>query len=163
MSRIVPILAYLIISSCLKSKIVLELSNISVVRDFSNIFSKVSPGRHPTVMLSSWSSWFHINHPFSKNLCCIPLSCLVKLNNNLESWKMEACPVQFILRDILYVCWRKMISSSIGPCDQLLDLLPYQNFDSSMGYSQIKSEPKMFVMLSYSWFFIEHTPLYSWV
>ena len=44
-----------------------------------------------------------------------------------------------------------MISSTIGPCDQLLDLLPYKNFDLSMGYRQIKSEPTMFVMLSYSW------------
>ena len=58
------------------------------------------------------------------------------------------------------VCWREMISSSIGPYDQLLDLLSYQNFDLSVGYPQIKSEPTMFVMLSYSWFFLEHTPLY---
>ena len=43
--------------------------------------------------------------------------------------------------------------------DQLLGLLSYQNFDSSVGYSQIKSEPTMFVMLSYSWIFLEHTPL----
>ena len=56
-----------------------------------------------------------------------------------------------MLRDILYICWRKMISSSIGPCDQLLDLLPYQNIDLSMGFRQIKLEPVMFVMLSYSW------------
>ena len=61
-----------------------------------------------------------------------------------------------MLRDIFLcvcvcVCWRKMISSSIGPCDQLLDLLPCQNFDLSMGYHQVKSEPTMFVMLSYSW------------
>ena len=46
-----------------------------------------------------------------------------------------------------------MISSSIGPCDQLLDPLSYQSFDLSMGYHQIKSEPTMFVMLSYSWLF----------
>ena len=44
-----------------------------------------------------------------------------------------------------------MISSSIGPCDQLLDLLSYQSFDLSVGYRQIKSEPTIFVMLSYSW------------
>ena len=44
-----------------------------------------------------------------------------------------------------------MISSSIGPCDQLLDLLSYQSFDLSVGYRQIKSEPMVFVMLSYSW------------
>ena len=44
-----------------------------------------------------------------------------------------------------------MISSSIGPRDQLLDLLPCQSFDLSMGYRQVKSEPTMFVMLSYSW------------
>ena len=56
-------------------------------------------------------------------------------------------------RDILClcVCCRKMISPSIGPRDQLLDLLPCQNFDLSMGYRQVKSEPTMFVMLSYSW------------
>ncbi len=59
-----------------------------------------------------------------------------------------------MLRDIFLcvcVCWRKMISPSIGPCDQLLDLLPWQNFDLSMGYRQVKSEPTMFVMSSYSW------------
>ena len=44
-----------------------------------------------------------------------------------------------------------MISSSIGPCDQLLDLLSYQSFDLSVGYRQIKSVPMMLVMLSYSW------------
>ena len=31
-----------------------------------------------------------------------------------------------------------MISPSIGPRDQLLDLLPCQNFDLSVGYRQIK-------------------------
>ena len=55
-----------------------------------------------------------------------------------------------------------MISSPIGPRDQLLDLLSFQNFDLSMGYRQIKSEPMMFVMLSYLWLFLEHTPLYFW-
>ena len=49
------------------------------------------------------------------------------------------------------VCWRKMISSSIGPCDQLLDLSSYQSFDLSVGYRQIKLVPTIFVMLSYSW------------
>ena len=44
-----------------------------------------------------------------------------------------------------------MISSSISPRDQLLDLLSYQNFDLSVGYCQIKLEPTIFVMLSYSW------------
>ena len=44
-----------------------------------------------------------------------------------------------------------MISSSIGPCDQSLDLLSYQSFDLSVGYRQIKSVPTMLVMLSYSW------------
>ena len=44
-----------------------------------------------------------------------------------------------------------MISSFIGPRDQLLDLLSCQNFDLSMGYRQVKSEPTMFVVLSYSW------------
>ena len=41
--------------------------------------------------------------------------------------------------------------------------LPYPIIDLSMGYRQIKSEPTIFVMLSYSWFFLEHTPLYSLV
>ena len=45
-----------------------------------------------------------------------------------------------------------MISSLVGPCDQLLDLLSYPIFDLSMSYRQIKSEPTIFVMLSYSWF-----------
>ena len=44
-----------------------------------------------------------------------------------------------------------MIFSSTDPRDQLLNLLPCQNFDLSMGYRQLKSEPTMFVMLSYSW------------
>ena len=34
---------------------------------------------------------------------------------------------------------------------QLSALLPYQSLDLSVGYRQIKSEPMMFVMLSYSW------------
>ena len=46
------ILAHCSFCLALKSKIVLEFSNISVVRDFSNILSEVSPGRHLTVMLS---------------------------------------------------------------------------------------------------------------
>ena len=49
------------------------------------------------------------------------------------------------------VCWRKMISSLIDPRDQLSVLLSYPTLDLSMGYCQIKSEPTMFVMLSYSW------------
>ena len=44
-----------------------------------------------------------------------------------------------------------MISLLVDPRDQLLDLLPCQNFDLSMGYRQVESEPTMFVMLSYSW------------
>ena len=44
-----------------------------------------------------------------------------------------------------------MISSSIGPCDQLFDLLSYQSFDLSVGHRQVKSVPTMLVMLSYSW------------
>ena len=35
-----------------------------------------------------------------------------------------------------------------------------QTFDLSKGYRQIKSEPTIFVMLSYSWFFLEHIPLH---
>ena len=46
-------LALLITSSCLESKIVLELNNISVVRDIPNIFSEVLPGCSLTVMLRS--------------------------------------------------------------------------------------------------------------
>ena len=44
-----------------------------------------------------------------------------------------------------------MISLLVDPRDQLLDLLSYPNFDLSVGYPQIKSEPTMFVMLFYSW------------
>ena len=44
-----------------------------------------------------------------------------------------------------------MISSLIDPRGQLLDLLFYRSFDLSVGYRQIKSEPTMVVMLSYSW------------
>ena len=53
-----------------------------------------------------------------------------------------------------------MISSSIDPRGQFLELLSCQNFDLSVGYSQIKSEPTMFVMLSYLSISLEHTPLY---
>ena len=53
-----------------------------------------------------------------------------------------------------------MISSSIGPCDQLLDLLSYPNLWLSMGYHQIKSEPTIFVMLSTLGWLLEHTPLH---
>ena len=79
---------------------------------------------------------------------------MVKLNNNLESWKIKGfAEFGSFWRDIfvLCVCWRKMISSPIGPRDQLLDLLSCQNFDLSMGYCRVKSEPTMFVVLSYSW------------
>ena len=44
-----------------------------------------------------------------------------------------------------------MISSPIGPRDQLLDLLSCKKFDLSMGYRQVISKPTMFVMLSYLW------------
>ena len=47
-----------------------------------------------------------------------------------------------------------MVFSSIDPRDQLMDLSSYPIFDSSMGYPQIKSEPTIFVMLSYSWLFL---------
>ena len=49
---------------------------------------------------------------------------------------------------------RKMISLSIGHRDQLLDLLSCPNFDLSVGYPQIKSEPTIFIILSYSWLFL---------
>ena len=45
--------ALLITSSCIESKIDLELSNISVVRDFPDIFTEVSPGCRLTAMLNS--------------------------------------------------------------------------------------------------------------
>ena len=124
-----------------------------MVHEFPNIFSEVLPGCHLTAMLSSWSSWFLVNHHFSKNLCWILLSYLVKLNNKLESWKIKALPNLVHSEGIclcLCVCWGKMISSLIDPRDQLLDLLSCPNFDLSVGYPQIKSEPMMFVMLSYS-------------
>ena len=47
------ILAHCSYCLAMKSKIVLELSNMSVVRDFPNIFSEVLPGCHLTAMLSS--------------------------------------------------------------------------------------------------------------
>ena len=49
------------------------------------------------------------------------------------------------------VCWREMISPLIVPRDRLLNLSSCPNLDLSVGYRQIKSEPTMFVMLSYSW------------
>ena len=48
----------------LKSKIVLEFSNISVVRDFLNIFSEVLPGCHLTAMLEFVIKLVSCNHPF---------------------------------------------------------------------------------------------------
>ena len=59
-----------------------------------------------------------------------------------------------MLRDIFVcvcVCRRRMISSSIGPRDQLLDLLSCPKLDLGMGYHQTKSVPTNFVMLCYSW------------
>jgi hypothetical protein len=53
-----------------------------------------------------------------------------------------------------------MISPSIDLRVQLLGLLSYPIFDSSMGYHRIKSVPTIYVMLSCSWMFHEHTPLY---
>ena len=97
-------LAYLITSPCLGSKIVLKLNNILVVHLFPNIFSEVSLGCSLTVILRTWSCWFHVNHPFSKNLCWIPLSWLVKLNNNLESWKIKALPNLVHFKWISFVC-----------------------------------------------------------
>ena len=46
-----------------------------------------------------------------------------------------------------------MVYPSIDPRDQLMELSSYPNFDLSVGYRQIKSEPTIFVMLSYSWLF----------
>ena len=53
-------------------------------------------------------------------------------------------------RDILClcVCCREMISSLIGPRDQLLNLSSCPNLDLSVGHCQIKLEPMIFVMLS---------------
>ena len=58
---------------------------------------------------------------------------------------------------------KKVDISSTDPRDQLIDLSSCPTFDLGVGYPQIKSEPMMFVMLSYSWVFLEHTPLYSLV
>ena len=89
---------------------------------------------------------------------------MVNLNNNLESWKIKGfAEFGSFWRDIfvLCVCWRKMISSPIGPRDQLLDLLSSQNFDLSMGYRQVKSEPTMFIVLFYSWLIPREYPITS--
>ena len=59
------------------------------------------------------------------------------------------------------VCVLKKVDiSSTDPRDQLMDLSSCPTFDLGVGYPQIKSEPTMFVMLSYSWIFLEHTPLH---
>ena len=52
----------------LDRKIILDLSNMLVVRDFPNIFSEVSLGRHLTAMLSWWSSWFSSKPLFSPRI-----------------------------------------------------------------------------------------------
>ena len=44
-----------------------------------------------------------------------------------------------------------MISSSIVPRDRLLNLSSCPNLDLSAGYRQIKLEPTIFIMFSYSW------------
>ena len=44
-----------------------------------------------------------------------------------------------------------MISSPIDPRDHLWIYYLVQNFDLSVGYPRIKSEPTIFVTLSYSW------------
>ena len=46
---------------------------------------------------------------------------------------------------------KKVDISSTDPRDQLMDLSFYPTFDLSMGYHQIRPEPTIFVMLSYSW------------
>ena len=104
-------------------------------------------------MLSSWSSWFLYEPPLLQESVSDSRSQLVKLNNNLESWKIKSLPDLVRSKGIFLcsVCWRKMISSSIGPCDQLLDLLSYPIYNLSMGYHPIRPEPTIFVMLSYSW------------
>ena len=56
-----------------------------------------------------------------------------------------------------------MIPSSIVPRDRLLNLSSCPNLDLSVGYRQIKLEPTIFIMLSYSWLFLEHTPLHPLV
>ena len=53
-----------------------------------------------------------------------------------------------------------MISSSIVPRGRLLNISSCPNLDLSVGYRQIKLEPTIFIMLSYSWLFLEHTPLH---
>ena len=53
-----------------------------------------------------------------------------------------------------------MLSLSNGPRDPWLGLLSCPNLDLGMAYRQIKLEPTIFVMLSYSWLFLEHTSLH---
>ena len=122
----------------LKSKIVLELSNISVVRDFPDIFTEVSPGRPLTDMLSSWSSWFSNKPPLlQESVLDIPelVGQAKQQLGELEDKRLSNL-VHF-QRDILClcVCWRKMISSLIDPRDQLLDLLSYPNLWFAYGLS----------------------------
>ena len=138
----------------LKSKIVPELRNISVVRDFLNISSVVSPGCPLTIMLSSWSSWFLVNQPFSKNLCWIPWASWLSWTTTWRVGRWKLVWLSSFQRDILVcVCWRKMIFSLIVPRDRLLNLSSCPNLDLSVGYRQVKREPTMFIMLSYSWLF----------
>ena len=46
---------------------------------------------------------------------------------------------------------KKIDISSTDPRDQLMDLSSCPTFDLGVGYPQIKSEPTMLIILSYSW------------
>ena len=125
------------------------------------VILQISPRKYYQV--DTWPlSWardqvgFLINHPFSKNLCWIPWASWLSWTTTwrVERWKVVR--LSSFQRDILVcvcVCWRKMIFSSIVPRDWLLNLLSCPNLDLNVGYRQVKWEPTMFIMLSYSWLF----------
>ena len=119
----------------LESKIVLELSNILVVRDVPNIFSEVLPGCHLAAMLSSWSSWFSYKSLLLQESVLDTPELVGWARQQLGELEDKSLSDLVLVKGYLLVCvcWRKMISPSIGPRDQLLDLLPCQNFDLSMG------------------------------
>ena len=128
----------------LKSKVVLELSNISVVHDFPNIFSEVSPGRHLTAMSSSWSCWYSCKPSFLQESVLDTPELVSHTKQQLgELYDKSLSNLVHFQRDIpcLCVCCTKMISSTIGPRDQLLHLLSYPNlwFEYGLSSNQIRT------------------------
>ena len=128
----------------LKSEIVLELSNIPVVRDFPNIFSEVLPGCHLAAMLSSWPSWFSYKALLLQE-SVLDIPELVgwarqQLGELGDKSLSDLVHVKGYLLVCVCVCWRRMISSSTDPRDQLMDLSSCPTFDLGVGYPQIKSE-----------------------